>query len=58
MFFSFMKCEICKKKIAELFLDKIKGTIIYDKKNKKRFVCFECQKRLGSKDNILSELNK
>ncbi len=53
-----MKCEICKKKIAEIFLNKIKGTIIYDKNHKKHYICFECQKRLGSKEKILEELNK
>jgi len=51
-----MKCEICKKKIAELFLGKIKGTVIKDSKGKKHYVCFECQKRLGTKDKIMEEL--
>lgn len=51
-----MKCEICGKKIAELFLNKIKGTIIKDEKHKKRYVCFECQKRLKDKEKILAEL--
>lgn len=51
-----MKCEICKKKIAEMFLDKIKGTIIYDKNHKKRFVCFECQKNFKDKDKLLAGL--
>ncbi len=51
-----MKCEICKKKIAELFLGKIKGTMIKDAKGKKRYICFECQKNLNSKEKILDEL--
>ncbi|MBI4453710.1 hypothetical protein HY636_03640 [Candidatus Woesearchaeota archaeon] len=38
-----MKCEICKKQIAETFLKKLVGTYIYDAKHKKRNVCFECQ---------------
>jgi len=53
-----MKCEICGKKIGEMFLNKIKGTIIYDAKHKKRHICFECQKRLGSKEKILEGLKK
>jgi len=51
-----MKCEICKKEVASLFLGKVKGTYIKDSKKKKRLICFECQKRLGSKEKILSEL--
>lgn len=38
-----MKCEICKKQIAETFLKKLVGTYIFDAKHKKRMVCFECQ---------------
>jgi uncharacterized protein with PIN domain len=38
-----MKCEICKEKIEENFLDKIHG--IYVKVNSKTFsVCSNCQK--------------
>lgn len=38
-----VKCEICKEKIEETFLDKIKGT--YFKKGKKlKPVCQTCQK--------------
>ena len=51
-----MKCEICKKKIAELFLDKIKGTVLKDSKGKKHYVCFECQKNFKDKDKLLAEL--
>ncbi len=51
-----MKCEICKKKIAEMFLGKIKGTIIKDAKGKKHYICFECQKNMGSKEKILEKL--
>ncbi len=43
-----MKCEICKKKIAEIFLNKPLGTYIYDAKHKKKIVCFECQTRYGN----------
>ncbi len=34
-----MKCTICKKKIEETFLEKIKGTYV-----KGKAVCNECQK--------------
>ncbi len=51
-----MKCDICSKTIATGFLEKVKGTYIRDKNKKKRSICFECQKRLGSKENILREL--
>ena len=40
-----MKCEICKNKVNETFLNKPVGTFIKDKKGKKHIVCFECQKR-------------
>ncbi|MFC1775185.1 hypothetical protein ACFLZN_02625 [Nanoarchaeota archaeon] len=43
-----MKCEICKKKIVETFLNKILGTHIKDAKGKKHLVCFECQKKFKS----------
>ena len=36
-----VKCSICKKKIEETFLNKIKGTYV-----KKKPVCNECQKTL------------
>lgn len=35
-----VKCEICRNKIEENFLEKIKGTYI-----KKKAVCAECQKK-------------
>lgn len=51
-----MKCEICKKKMAETFLGKPVGTYVKDKKGKKHTVCPECQKKLGSKEAILDKL--
>jgi hypothetical protein len=51
-----MKCEICKAKIAETFLNKILGAYVKDKKGKKHAVCPECQKKLGSKEKILEKL--
>jgi len=51
-----MKCEICKGKVDETFLKKPIGTYIKDGKGKKRLVCFECQKRLKSKEEMLNNL--
>lgn len=51
-----MKCEICKKTIQETFLKKAIGTVVKDKKGKKHYVCSECQKKLGSKKDILEKL--
>ncbi|MBW2968985.1 hypothetical protein KY304_02580 [Candidatus Woesearchaeota archaeon] len=51
-----MKCEICKKKIGETFLKKILGTIIKDQKGKKHTICFECQKKFKTKQEILNKL--
>jgi hypothetical protein len=51
-----MKCEICKKTIEEIFLKKLVGAYVKDKKGKKHTICNECQKKLGSKENILKKL--
>jgi len=51
-----MKCEICKKNIEKTFLNKIVGTYVKDKKGKKHNVCPVCQKKLGSKKDILKKL--
>jgi len=41
-----MKCEICKEKIQEAFLEKLKGT--YVKVNKKLYtICNGCQKKFS-----------
>jgi hypothetical protein len=37
-----VKCELCKTKIEETFLGKIKGTFV-----KKKTVCSACQKKHG-----------
>jgi len=51
------KCEICGNKIKELFLGKLKGTHIKDKKGKEHIVCFECQKKFDNdKEKILENL--
>lgn len=51
-----MKCEICKKRIEETFLKKILGTYVKDEKVKKHAVCFECQKKFPSKEELLKQL--
>jgi len=51
-----MKCEICKKKIEETFLKKILGTYVKDEKGKKHAVCFECQKKFPTKEELLKQL--
>lgn len=51
-----MKCEICKKEIKKTILNKPVGTVIKDEKGKKHFVCADCQKKFGSKGNLLKEL--
>lgn len=53
-----MKCEICKKRIQETFLNKPLGTYIKDTKGKKHSICFECQKRFKNKEDVLKELTK
>ncbi|MEK6858261.1 MAG: hypothetical protein AABX39_06765 [Nanoarchaeota archaeon] len=51
-----MKCEICGNKIEETFLKKILGTYVKDSKGKKHLVCFECQKKLKMKEELLGKL--
>jgi hypothetical protein len=51
-----MKCEVCGKKIAETFLGKVVGTYVKDAKGKKHVICFECQKNLKTKEDILKNL--
>jgi len=51
-----MKCEICRKTLGETFLKKIIGTVVKDGKGKKHTVCFECQKTLRTKEEILKKL--
>jgi DNA-directed RNA polymerase subunit RPC12/RpoP len=51
-----VKCSICGKKIEETFLEKIRGTYVRDEKGKLHAVCFECQKKFGSKDEIIKNI--
>ena len=51
------KCSICKNQIQELFLEKIKGTIVKKEGSKKQYeICFECQKKYKSKEEILEKI--
>ncbi|MDD5254076.1 MAG: hypothetical protein PHG05_03155 [Candidatus Nanoarchaeia archaeon] len=45
-----MKCEICKEKIQETFLEKIKGTFF-----KKKAICSNCQRKY-TKEEILEKI--
>jgi hypothetical protein len=50
-----VKCEICGKRISETFLRKLIGTYVKDK-GKKKAVCFGCQKKFKTKQEILKNL--
>ena len=51
------KCSVCNNKIAELFLNKIKGTIVRKEGSSKQYsICFECQKKLQTKKEILAQM--
>ena len=51
------KCDICNNKIAELFLGKLKGTIIKKSGKSKQYqVCFNCQKKFKTKEELLKEI--
>jgi len=43
-----MKCDLCGAKIEGTFLQKIRGTYVYDAKHKKRAVCPACQQGKNS----------
>ena len=52
------KCALCKEKIKTTFLDKVDGTIIKikkDKKTEKVYVCSSCQKE--QKDKLKEKVN-
>jgi len=51
-----MKCSICKNKLNETFLKKVIGTVVKDAKGKKHHVCNQCQKQLGTKEQILEKI--
>ena len=52
-----MKCELCKNKIEQTFLNKILGTHIKDEKGKKHSICKECQRKFrNNKEKVLKQL--
>ena len=51
-----MKCEICNKAIETTFLNKLLGTHVKDSKGKLHSICFECQKKFRSKEEILKAI--
>ena len=51
-----MKCAICNKSIDTTFLNKIIGTHVKDEKGKLHTICFECQKKFASKEEILKAI--
>ncbi|MBW3012061.1 hypothetical protein KY311_02670 [Candidatus Woesearchaeota archaeon] len=50
-----MKCEICKEKVNETFLNKPLGTYVKDEKGKRHLVCQNCQ-RANTKKELLEKL--
>ncbi len=52
-----VKCSICGNKLKELFLGKLKGTIIKKEgSSKKKYVCFDCQKKFPNKEELLKQI--
>jgi hypothetical protein len=51
-----MKCEICKKNVAETFLKKKLGSFVKDEKGKMHLVCGECQSKLPTKADVLKNI--
>ncbi len=51
-----MKCEICKSKMQETFLQKFEGTVVKDEKGKKHHICKECQSKFPTKAELLEHL--
>ena len=50
------KCEICKEKIGETFLEKVLGTYIKDSKGKKHLICGDCQHKFPTKEQVLAQI--
>lgn len=51
-----MKCSICSKSIDTTFLNKIIGTHVKNEKGKLHTICFECQKKFSSKEELLKAI--
>jgi len=50
-----MKCELCTAAIEQLFLGKIKGTVVKDAKGKPHTVCFDCQRKFRNEKRQMLE---
>ena len=53
-----MNCEICKKNVGTAFLEKVIGTYVKDEKGKRHLICFDCQKKLKTKEEIIKKLSQ
>jgi len=52
-----MKCSVCSKTIETAFLGKLLGTYVKEKgKSKLHPVCFECQKKFKTKEDMLKAM--
>lgn len=51
-----MKCSICNKPVGTTFLNKLLGTYVKDSIGKLNAICFECQKKFASKEEILKAI--
>jgi len=52
-----MKCSICGKGIEEIFMKKILGTYVKKEGSSKKYpVCFECQKKFTTKEELLKNI--
>jgi len=52
-----VKCNICGNKLKEMWLGKLKGTVVFKEGSRKAYhICFECQKKLGSKEEIMKKI--
>ncbi len=49
------KCDLCKEKLQQTFLNKNLGTMLKDAKGKKHWICKNCQKG-KSKEEMLTAL--
>jgi DNA-directed RNA polymerase subunit RPC12/RpoP len=55
--FKMVKCSICRNKIKELFLGKLKGTVVRKEgSSKKYYICFDCQKKFKNKEEMMKEI--
>ena len=53
-----MKCEICKKDVVTIYLEKVAGTYVKDPVGKRHLVCDTCQRdQENDKQRMLGALN-